>query len=331
MRAGSGKAAPRVFPRVKRRGKWYHPVGVEVKQPAKSSEGTSGEASPQGWRATRRKWVLQKGKRLRKRLIRFLGRQSLVGDPPVFPDGTFPWASELERNADAIREELDAILEHRRLLPLFGTISTDNARIAQSERWKLFLFYGFGGRSQRNCVLCPRTAAVLDGIPGLRSAWFSILAPRMHIPSHRGISKGIVRAHLGLVVPEDRAGCRMLVGEETVTWDEGRCLVFDDMRRHEVWNDTDEERVVLLLDVDRPLRPIGRAVSRLFGAVLQRTAYVRDARRNHIEWEDRFHAALGEHGSDAVLQPFGESVGSSPSAATTPEASRSNSARGIPG
>ena len=63
-----------------------------------------------------------------------------------------------------------------------------------------------------------------------------------------------MRYHLALKVPEPREQCRIRVGDEIVTWEEGRSLIFDDTYEHEVWNDTDDERVVLFLDVVRPLR-----------------------------------------------------------------------------
>ena len=63
-----------------------------------------------------------------------------------------------------------------------------------------------------------------------------------------------MRYHLGLIVPDapvERVGIR--VGDVTVGWIEGRSLVFDDTYEHEAWNDTDETRVVLFVDVVRPL------------------------------------------------------------------------------
>ena len=38
-----------------------------------------------------------------------------------------------------------------------------------------------------------RTAAVLDGLPDLQDAFFSILAPRYQVPPHRGPTRAILR------------------------------------------------------------------------------------------------------------------------------------------
>ena len=83
---------------------------------------------------------------------------------------------------------------------------------------------------------------------------FSILSPRKHIPHHRGPWAGVLRLHLGLLVPREARQCRIRIADKVCAWEEGRCLVFDDTYNHEVWNDTDDYRVVLFIDFARPLR-----------------------------------------------------------------------------
>ena len=82
---------------------------------------------------------------------------------------------------------------------------------------------------------------------------FSILSPHKHILPHCGPYKGVLRYHLGLIVPEDAENCRIRVGDDIRHWEPGKPLIFDDVFNHEVWNDTDETRVVLFVDVERPL------------------------------------------------------------------------------
>jgi len=45
---------------------------------------------------------------------------------------------------------------------------------------------------------------VLGLIPGSTTGFFSILSPHKHIPPHRGPWAGVLRLHLGLMVPEPR-------------------------------------------------------------------------------------------------------------------------------
>jgi beta-hydroxylase len=200
----------------------------------------------------------------------------------------FPWVTALEANWQEIRSELAVILRHREELPRFQDISPDQMRISPDNKWKIFVFYGFGYRSEQNCQLCPNTAALLERVPGIQNAFFSILAPGKHVPSHCGITKSLIRCHLGLIVPSEREHCVMEVGGVRCTWEEGRALMFDDTYPHEVHNDTREGRVVLLLDFPRPMTRRGVLVSRVLMQLMRGTAYVRDARRNEARWEERY-------------------------------------------
>ena len=243
-------------------------------------------------RSRRRRYVKKYGKRGIRALYGFLGRQSLVGDTPVFDPELFPFLRELEASWTKIRSELDQILTARDHLPPFQTISTDQKKIAVDDRWKTYILFGFKYKSDRNCARCPETTRLLERIPNLHTAMFSILAPGYHIPPHRGVTKGLVRVHLGLKVPRDAVDVRMRVGNHICRWSEGKCLVFDDTFDHEVWNDSDEERVVLLLDFERPLRLPGRIVNRAFLHGIRWTAYVQEARGNLSAWEDKFERAV---------------------------------------
>lgn len=243
-------------------------------------------AEKPGVAALRRKYVKQYGKRLFRAIDGYLAAQSLAPNEPVLDNALFPWAPELERNWDAIRAELMEVLKRREELPFFQDISPDQMRISPDDKWRTFFLFGFGYRSEQNCAVCPRTAALLEKIPGLETAFFSILAPGKIIPLHRGVTKGLIRGHLGLVVPPEPDRCFMDVGGVRCTWEEGRLLVFDDTFPHAVSNLTDHERVVLLFDFPRPLTPPARLLRRALFWGFRRTAYVREAVRNEQRWEE---------------------------------------------
>lgn len=236
------------------------------------------------------RWFLIKrvGRGAMVALDRFFARQSLVGDPPVVDGGLLPWVAELEADWKLVRAELDALLERRLLLPAFHEIQPDQYNLSRDDAWKAFILMGFGDRSERNCARCPETVRLLERVPGVLTAWFSILAPGKHIPRHAGVTKGVLRAHLGLLVPPAEEGrCEIEVGGTSNRWQEGRVLVFDDSRRHEVWNDTARDRVVLLFDVARPMRWPGRVLLSILVALLRHSPFVRAARRNQRAWERR--------------------------------------------
>ena len=228
------------------------------------------------------------GERLLAPIERFIGRRSLVGDHTFFDTAQFPWVDHIERNWTVIREELMTLLEDHDALPNFQDISKDQIGITDDDRWKTFFLYGYGFEAELGVELCPRTAALMREIPGMTTAMFSILSPHKHILDHRGPYKGVLRYHLGLIVPEDAPACRIRVGEDVRHWEEGKSMIFDDTFNHEVWNDTDETRVVLFVDVLRPLPEPWNALNKLIVKAIGFSPFVLDAKRNQEAWEERF-------------------------------------------
>lgn len=241
------------------------------------------------WRSKR---IKKLGKRLFERSNRFLADQSLVGDRPVFDTREFPWAVELEAEWKTIRADLERVLELRSELPKIYEISKEQARVGADDNWKTFVLRGFGFRAEENSRVCADTARILKRVPRLETAFFSILEPGADIPPHVGIPKGLLRCHLGLVVPDERERCRMVIDGTPRLWEEGRTFIFDDTYRHEVHNETDQKRVVLLLDFERPMRWPGRVVNRILLWLMRRTAVVQDARIAQLRWEERMRDQL---------------------------------------
>ena len=233
-------------------------------------------------------WTVAAGERLLAPVERWIGRRSLVGDATFFPLERFPWVKHVEDNWTVIREELERVLEDHAALPNFQEISKDQVGITDDDRWKTFFLYGYGFKAKLTTEMCPGTAALMEQIPGMKTAMFSILSPRKHILDHRGPYKGVLRYHLGLIVPREAEACRIRVGDDVRHWEEGKSLIFDDTFNHEVWNDTDETRVVLFVDVLRPLPAPESTINKLIVKAIGLSPFVLDAKRNQEAWEQRF-------------------------------------------
>jgi ornithine lipid ester-linked acyl 2-hydroxylase len=235
-------------------------------------------------------WTIAVGERVLAPIERFIGKRSLVGEATFFENDRFPWVQEIEANWTTIRAELEKVLEDREALPNFQDISKDQIEITDDDRWKTFFLYGFGFKAKLGVEMCPQTAALMEQIPGMKTAMFSILSPRKHILDHRGPYKGVLRYHLGLIVPQEKESCRIRVGEDVRHWVEGGSMIFDDTYNHEVWNDTDETRVVLFVDVLRPLPEPWSTINRLIVKAIGYSPFVLDAKRNQEAWERRYLA-----------------------------------------
>lgn len=189
-------------------------------------------------------------------------RFSLVGDKYFFERDQFTWVDDVEACTQGIQQELVQVLSHKSDLPNFQDVLQAQARLTQDNKWKTFVFYLYGEQVKENCQTCPQTVAALQKIPGIKSAFFSILDSRKHVPPHEGPYNGVLRYHLGLKIPDEQA-CRIRVGNELGYWNEGGSLLFDDSYEHEAWNDSDSERVVLFVDFERPLPGWAAALNRL--------------------------------------------------------------------
>jgi beta-hydroxylase len=233
------------------------------------------------------------GDKALKGVNRAIAHQSELPVQPFYDPAEFPWVATLEAGWEGIRAELDAVLAHWAALPNFQDISTDQYQLTDDDRWKTYFFYGYGFRSDANCARCPETTRLVEAIPGMETAMFSILAPGKRIPPHDGPYKGVLRYHLGLAVPDaplDRVGIR--VGSETRAWHEGESLVFDDTYEHEAWNESDQTRVVLFLDVVRPLREPMRSINAGVIKAIGYSPFIQDAKRRHRAWEEEFERTM---------------------------------------
>jgi ornithine lipid ester-linked acyl 2-hydroxylase len=193
-----------------------------------------------------------------------------------FDRADFPWAGELEANWHVVRRDLDEALGLRDQVPGFADVSSRQKVIAD-ERWKTLMFRFYGRRIHENCARFPATAALLDRIPDMTTAMFSILGEGGHIPAHHGPYKGVVRYHLGLRVP---CGARLRIDQETRPWAEGEGFFFDDTFEHEAWNPGPGDRVVLFIDVLRPLPKPLDALNRALFQVIKLLPDVREAQTN---------------------------------------------------
>ncbi|MVA72008.1 aspartyl/asparaginyl beta-hydroxylase domain-containing protein [Agrobacterium vitis] len=213
-----------------------------------------------------------------------------LGNPPVYDNATFPWVAEVEKAYPAIRAELDTILLRQSELPSFQDISTDVKTISTDNRWKTFFLLGFGVKSEANIKACPQTWKAMQAIPGLTTVMFSIFEPGKHLPAHRGPYNGVLRLHLGMIVPEPRDQIAIRVKDQICHWEEGKVLIFDDAYEHEAWNHTDKTRVVLFVDFAKPLKFPARLVNWALMNMAIFTPFIREGLDNHNEWEKKFYA-----------------------------------------
>jgi ornithine lipid ester-linked acyl 2-hydroxylase len=225
-------------------------------------------------------------------LDKFYARHSRLGDREFFDNEDFPWIPAIEADWRKVRAELDGLLPYAAHLPNFQDIQKDQQSLTQDDGWKTFFFYAYGLKARANCRRCPETAKLLKRIPGMKTAFFSIFQPGKHLPPHRGPYKGVLRLHLGLLVPEPREKCGIRVGSEVRHWEEGKVMIFDDTFQHEAWNKTDGVRVVLFVDLVRPMRFPANLVNWAMTWAIALSPFVLGSAGGYLRWERRFEAVV---------------------------------------
>lgn len=234
------------------------------------------------------------------RFLEWVEARGLLPAMPTFLEdyGDYPDVRRLEDAWPDIREECSRLLANRSAVTdisaLGGQYTAGGIHVI---KWKSFVLFA-GQPIEENCALCPRTAEVLAGIPGVLLAFFSILEPHQYIKPHWGYYKGLLRYHLGVIIPDDnreqkcwlrintdpeanrtRNGALVVHGER-YHWHNGRGLFFDDTRLHDAANESDEVRVVLWVDIRRRLPWWLDWPNRLLLAIVVRSAFVAKLRRN---------------------------------------------------
>jgi aspartate beta-hydroxylase len=165
---------------------------------------------------------------------------------PWYDPHNFAFVEKLEASYTVVKEELLALRDQ-------SGFQLEAESIKRTGLWNIYFFYERGKKNEENCSLCPKTTELIESIPSVRTLggliYFSAMTPGTHIHPHTGPTNLRLRCHLGLVIPE---GCGISVGSESRTWEEGKCLVFNDSLVHEAWNMGVRTRFVLVVDVWHP-------------------------------------------------------------------------------
>jgi aspartate beta-hydroxylase len=165
---------------------------------------------------------------------------------PWYEASRFAAARALEENFGLIREEARNVER--------AAFHRESEGLQRSGAWDVFMLYQRGRKIAENCVLCPVTTQIVEEHQTVRTLagaiYFSRMSPGTHIKPHRGTTNMRVRCHLALEVPD--GDCALRAGTEIRQWQQGRAMVFDDYYEHEAWNNTGEDRIVLIVDLWHP-------------------------------------------------------------------------------
>jgi len=166
--------------------------------------------------------------------------------------GLFPELKELKQNWKAIRDE---ILEFEQNAGRLEGMSSVNPANVVGGNWTLIYLKSFMRVYNKNLERFPLIRSLINDIPNCVFSAISILPPNTKIEPHYGDTNGIIRVHLGLIVPFPYPEIAIRVGDQERGWEEGEFMCFVNVHKHNVWNNTNSKRYVLMLDiVPEPLK-----------------------------------------------------------------------------
>ena len=207
--------------------------------------------------------------------------------PPYIPPQDHPaWCQTLQSHWKEIASELHSLQTNNNNNNNQWTVvgsgdrgsgGDDHRVVSAGGNWTEHVLFGTG--SSNSDMDAPFTKSLLrkcvpDAVSlaeqGGGEVIFSKLAPKTKIAAHCGPTNLRWTAHLGLVIPSTNCGgeCSMRVANKWHHWQTGKVLLFDDSYEHEIRNDTNQVRIVLLLRLWHPSLPKYRRQDELNKALL---------------------------------------------------------------
>lgn len=168
----------------------------------------------------------------------------------------FELCRRLEASYEAIKAELLALLDVT--WGKVGERAAHDGGLISAGEWREVVLLGDSEECFANRQRCPATSNALASRAeatecarlGVGEALFSLLKPHTKLRTHCGPTNIRLTCHLGLIIPE---GCYIVAGDQAPkTWEEGKCLVFDDSFEHSVENTSDQSRIILLVNFWHP-------------------------------------------------------------------------------
>lgn len=183
-------------------------------------------------------------------------------------DIIFPTGSLLEDNWKIIRDEGYNIYNSLtdKSLNYLDNYHMNLGR-ENKKQWTTIPLRVFGKDFKMYMNMCPFTCKILQDHPEIKSCIFSIMEPGKIIQPHVGPYDGLLRYQLALdiPVPIDNQECYLYVGDEKYSWTEGEGILFDEANVHGAVNTTDKQRIVLLIDIERPYNfPLYQWLNKIF-------------------------------------------------------------------
>jgi hypothetical protein len=153
---------------------------------------------------------------------------------------------QLESSFNFIESEILSVIENLQKFPDSDALTNENGL------WSYFPFYNKNGapisQAHESCPSISKLLQNLDLNNVMGFTFISGLSKKANISPHCGSTSLRKRYHLGVKIPAGKK-CRIRVGRDWIFWEKGKAFSFYDSIEHEVINDSDNLRILFIIDV----------------------------------------------------------------------------------
>lgn len=193
---------------------------------------------------------------------------------PIMDLADFPELKLVQDNWEIIRKEAVSLRENGYFDKVKDPTSDGHYDIGfrtfYKYGWSKFYLSWYGTTLKSANDLCPKTVELVSKVPGVNGAMFSILPVGSKLTKHLDPVATSLRYHLGLKTPNDDR-CYINIDGTDYSWRDGDALLFDETYLHFAFNNSEEERIILMLEVDRPTHIIGKLINFIFKQIMRIT------------------------------------------------------------
>ena len=121
--------------------------------------------------------------------------------------------------------------------------------------WKRFYLKWYETALPSASDLCPETVKLIESVTSVKAGMFAMLPSGSRLVKHRDPYAGSLRYHLGLVTANS-SDCFLSVDGDEYYWKDGEAILFDETFIHFAENKSEVDRIILFLDIKRPVTSI---------------------------------------------------------------------------
>jgi len=199
----------------------------------------------------------------------------------IFSNNLFESDKIFRENFDTIKKEALDIYHNNKLIN-FGDLDKNIGYEIDKldNKWNIYPIKFYDKYNAQALKSCPKTCEIIKKCTDIHSALFSILEPGKHIKAHKGPCNSFLRYLFAIKIPMDKENCYIKINNIKYNWVEGEAIIFDDTYVHEVFNNTNEPRIVLFMDIKRPVNSIFSNVSDYLAEMAKYSNFINNINNN---------------------------------------------------